>query len=119
MKVLTGLFGLNKKEIGTFANDRRREKRYALSLKLNYSNPVTNFNGDSLTKNICKSGLRFPIDKKVPSGTIMDLMVESLYSNALVPLKAEVIWAEEFIAEDDAGDVICEVGVRLVKKKLY
>ena len=103
----------------TFVNDRRRAKRYDIPLKLTYCDPIANCRGEALTKNICRAGIRFPIDTKIAKGSMLDLKIEDPYSNALITSKAEVIWLEELVTGDDAGDVVYEVGARLLKKRLY
>ena len=119
MKILSRLFEIRKNKEETFINDRRRIKRYDIPLKLNYCDPITKCQGESLTKNISRAGLRFPVNTKVPKGTMLDLKIEDPYSKALINSRAKVIWMEKFITGDDAEDVIYEVGVRLLKKRLY
>lgn len=113
------LFKRRKKEPPDFTNDRRRLKRYDVPLKLNYSDPVTNHPIETLSKNICKTGLRFPVKSRIPKGTTLDLVLETPYGEAPVFSKAKVMWADEFIVGDDAEGIIYEVGVRLLKKRLY
>ena len=103
----------------TFVNDRRRVKRYDIPLKLTYWDPITNFRGETLTKNICKTGLRFQVNTKIPKNTVLDLNIEDPYSNVLITSKAKVIWLEKFVTGDDAEDVIYEAGVKLLKNRLY
>jgi len=102
-----------------FSNDRRENKRYDLSLKLNYCDPLTNSKGEALTKSISKNGLRFPVSSKIPKGALLDLNIESPFSEKLIRSKARVIWVEEFITGADAEDIGYEVGVKLLKKLLY
>ena len=72
-----------------------------------------------MTKNISRSGLRLPLTTKIPKGTILDLRIEDPYGNTPVSLKGKIVWAKEFVAGDDAEDVIYEAGVELIKKPLY
>ncbi|MBU4342550.1 MAG: PilZ domain-containing protein [Candidatus Omnitrophica bacterium] len=102
-----------------FSNDHREIKRYDLSLKLNYYDPLTNSKGEALTKNICKNGLRFPVHSKIPKGALLDLNIEDPFSEKLIRSKAKVVWAEEYVTGDDAEDAGYEVGVKLLKKLLY
>ena len=103
----------------TFVNDRRHTKRYDIPLKLSYCDPISNFRGEGLTRNICRAGIRFPVDTRIAKGTVLDVKIEDPYSNALITSRAEVIWSDEFVTGDDAEDVIYEVGARLLKKRLY
>ncbi len=119
MKGLSGLFKTAKKELESFANDRRALKRYTIPLKLNYYAPISDYHGESLAKDICKKGLRFPVNTKISTGTVLDLQIEDPYTKAFISSKARVMWAEEFVSGDDAKDVLYEVGVRLLKKRLY
>ncbi len=119
MKILSKLFEATKKEVEDFINDRRGAKRYDVPLKLNYYATTPNCHGESLTRNICRSGLRFPVNMKIPKGTLLNLKIEDPYSRSLVSSKAKVIWAEQFVTGDDAGDVVYEVGVKLLKRHLY
>ena len=102
-----------------FINDRRRTKRYDIPLKLTYCDPITNCRGEALTRNICRAGIRFPVDTKIAKGAILDVRIEDPYSNASISSKLEVIWLEEFITGGDAEDVIYEAGARLLKGRLY
>lgn len=119
MKLLSRLFGTRKYEPESFINDHRCAKRYDLLLKLNYCDPVTNHQREGLTKNISKAGLRFPVDAEIPKGTVLDLKIEDPNSHASIRSKARVIWLEKFVTGDDAEDAIYEVGVKLLKKRLY
>jgi len=103
----------------TFANDRRRTKRYDIPLKLTYCDPTSTCRGEALTKNICRAGVRFPVDARIAEGTMLDVKIEDPYSNALISSRAEVIWSGESVSGDAAEDVVYEVGVRLLKKRLY
>lgn len=119
MKILSRLFEARKDEPETFINDRRCAKRHGILLRLNYRDPVTNFQGESLTRNISRTGLRFPVETRIAKGAILDIKIEDPNGNASLSSKAKVIWLEEFITGDDADDVIYEVGVKLLKKRLY
>lgn len=119
MKILSRFLEPRKEETSPFINDSRRAKRYEIPLKLNYCDPVTKSSGESLTKNICRNGLRFPVNTKFPKGTVLDLDIEDPYSKALIFSKAKVVWMKEFITGDDAGRMIYEIGVKLFKKRLY
>jgi len=119
VKRLSRLFETAKKELEGFASDRRALKRYTIPLKLNYYAPISDCHGESETKDICKKGLRFPVNTKIPTGTVLDLRIEDPCTKAFISSKAKVMWAEEFVTGDDAGDVTYEVGVRLLRKHLY
>ena len=118
MKPILKFFKVAKEE-KTFVNDHRSAKRYELPLKLNYHDPLTNYHGESLTRDISKNGLRFPVDTKIPKGTILDLKVEDPNSHTSICSKAKVVWLEKIVTGDDAEDVVHEVGVKFLKKKLY
>lgn len=119
MKILSKLFEAPEKKVGTFINDRRLGKRYDIPLKLNYLDPSTNSQGESLTKNISRFGLRFQVNTNIPRGTMLDLKIEDPNSHSFISSKAKVLWVEKFITGDDAGGAIYEVGVRLSRKRLY
>lgn len=119
MKLLSRLFEVIKKEGESFVNDRRSTKRYEVPVKLNYFDPFTKIHGEALTRNISKHGLRFPVNSKIPRGTLLDLVIEDPHGNASLASKAKVMWAERFITGDDADDMFYEIGVRLFKKMLY
>ncbi len=119
MKALSKIFEATKKEVESFINDRRFAKRYDVPLKLNYCAAIPDCRGQALTKNICRKGLKFPINTKVPKGTMLDLKIEDPHSHSFISSKARVVWSEEFVTGDDAGDVIYEVGVKLLRKCLY
>lgn len=104
--------------MSSFINDRRREKRYDVLLKVNYKESDSNSYHEVLTKNICKTGLRFSVDRKIPKGSFMDIVVEDPNTNALISSKAKVVWIEDNITPD-TEEVIYEAGVKLLKKKLY
>lgn len=101
------------------SDDRRALKRYELPLKISYCDPVTKSRCESLTKNISRSGLRFSVNSNLPKGSVLDLKIEDPYSDRPISSKAKIMWLEKFIAGDDAGDIIYEVGVRLLKKRLW
>lgn len=120
MKFLSKLFEVTKKEVEDFINDRRAAKRYEVPLKLNYNCvPIANCRGEALTRNISKAGLRFPVNMKIPKGLLLDLLIEDPYTHSRISSKAKVVWSEEFITGDDAEDISYEVGVRLLKKRLF
>jgi len=119
MKFLSKLFEVIKKERESFTNDRRSLKRYDVPLKLNYLDPVAKIHGESLSRNVSRYGLRFPVSAKIPRGTMLDLAIENPYSNTFINSKAKVVWAEKFVTGDDADDILYEIGVRLFKKRLY
>jgi len=117
MKILSRLFKTKQEE--RFVDDRRFTKRYDALLKLKYFDPRSNFRGESMTKNISRNGLKFSIDKKIPKGHIVELEIENPNSHRSLSSKAKVMWLEEFVAGDDAGDLTYEVGVKLLKKRLF
>jgi len=107
-----------KKEF-EFANDRRQSKRYDIMLKLNYSYPGTSCSGESFTKNISRSGLRFPVNSALDRGVLLDIKVEDPNSDRLLSLKGKVVWFEEFSRKNDSEATRYEAGVDLLKKKLF
>jgi len=117
MALFEKLFELKKDP--DFVNDRRGHKRYDIMLKLNYSDPVTGYSGESLTKNISKNGLRFQIGSRVEKCTLLDIKIEDPNSDKILPLKGMVRWLEEFFGEDDPDAVRYETGVSLLKKNLF
>ena len=117
MRILSRLF--KTKQEGRFVDDRRFAKRYDALLKLKYFDPQSNSRGESITKNISRNGLRFPIDRRIPKGHIVELEIENPDSHRSLSSKAKVMWLEEFTAGDDVGDLVCEVGVKLLKKRLF
>lgn len=119
MKFLSKLFKVIKKEEVPFINDNRASKRYDVPLKLNYSYAVSKICGESLSSNISRHGLRFPVSARIPRGEMLDLIIENPYSSSYIKSKAKVMWAEEFTTGDDAGDILYEIGVRLFKKRLF
>lgn len=119
MKIFSRFFDVIKNEAGPFINDLRRMKRYALPLRLNYYDPVAKCERQSLTRNISRTGLRFPVAKRFPKGTVLDLKIEDPYGNTPITSKAKIIWSQEFITGDNAEDLVYEVGVRLLKKRLW
>jgi hypothetical protein len=119
MNSLSKIFGILKSRTGSLVNDHRASKRYDLPLKLNYYDPIAKCRRESLTKNISRVGLRFPIIAKIPKGTVLDLKIEDPYSNAQISSKAKIIWTEEFTTGDDAGSLAYEVGVKLLRKRLW
>jgi len=102
-----------------FINDRRESRRYDIMLKLNYSCRDMKCSGESLTKNISKSGLRFPVSSRIARGAVMDIKVEDPNSDRLLLLKGRIAWLEEFTGENDSDAVRYETGVRLLKKRLF
>lgn len=100
-------------------NDRRLTKRYDLPLKLNYYDPIAMRESESLARNISKTGLRFPVSTKIPKGTTLDLKIEDPYGNPPVSSKAKIVWVQEFTSGDDAEALVYEVGVKLLKKRLW
>jgi len=100
-------------------NDRRTEKRYEVLLKAEYKDPVTGVHGEGLTKNICSRGIMLPVNSMIAKGTVLDIKIEDPNSNALISTKAEVAWIEELINGDDVEDTLYQIGMRLLKKKLY
>jgi len=119
MRSLLRFFKNIKKEGEVFINDRRASKRYDVPLKLNYSCAVNKVRGEALSRNISRHGLRFPVNSRIPRGAMLDLVIENPYGDSRVKSKAKVMWAEEFVAGDDAGESIYEIGVRLFKKRLF
>jgi hypothetical protein len=117
MALLTKLFK-KEKELD-FINDRRFSKRYDMLLKLNYYDPVTKSKGISLTKNISKSGVRFPVDVKFPKNTMLDLKIEDPNSQRSISSKAKVIWTEEFVFGDNAENTRYEIGVKLINSRIF
>ena len=117
MRILSRLF--KTKQAERFVNDRRSAKRYNAPLKLKYFDPGSNSRGESITKNISRNGLKFPVDKKILKGHIVKLEIEDPNSHRSLSSKARVMWLEEFTAGDDAGDLTYEVGVKLLKKRLF
>lgn len=119
MEMIPKFFGLSRDNKELFVRDRRALKRYELPFKLSYCDPVTKCQGETLTKNISKTGLRFPINARLAKGAVLDLKIEDPYSNKLASSKARIMWTEKFVTGDDASDVIYEVGVKLLKKRLW
>ncbi|NQV04432.1 MAG: PilZ domain-containing protein [Candidatus Omnitrophica bacterium] len=119
MKTILNVLNLIKKGKGPSIDDRRSQKRYDLRLKLKYCDPATKHQGEILSKNISKNGLRFPLNTGISKGTTLDLEIEDPYSSTFIPSKAKIVWVKEFITGDDADDVTYEAGARLVKKVLF
>lgn len=118
MKLLKKILGF-KKEFD-FINDRRDAKRYELMLKLNYYDPLTKYSGESITKNISKNGLRFPVDSRMEKGALLEIKIEDPNSSRLLSLKGRVSWLEEFSGEDDSSETArYETGVILLKNGLF
>ena len=104
------------KEKNPYLCDQRRTKRYDILLKLNYLDPATNCRGKSMARNVCKTGLRFPVTTKMQRGSILDMKIEDPFSGSFIPSKAKVVWAREL---SDGEEEIYEIGVELTKKRLY
>jgi len=102
-----------------FINDRRDSKRYDIMLKLDYQDIMTGLISESLTKNISKNGLRFPVSSKLAKGSILGIKVEDPFSDKLLPRKGMVTWLEEFPGEEDAGSAKYEIGVNILHKGLF
>lgn len=119
MKILSRLLNTEKNKKDSFLDERRSVKRYDIPLKLSYYDPDTKQQGEALTKNICRTGLRFPISTKIPRGSILDLKIEDPYSAASILSKAKVVWTHEFVTGDDAEDVVYEAGVKLLKNRIF
>jgi len=118
MEIISRLFGISKKE-ESFVNDRRCAKRYDMHLKLNYLDPETMEQGETVTKNISKTGLRFPIDKKFSTCDILHLKIEDPNSTRHIKSKAQVVWMEQFFNEGNAEEPVYETGIRLLSRKLF
>lgn len=106
------------KDVRSFKNDRRDTKRYDMPVKIAYLDPATNLQTESMAKNICKNGLRFPVSAKMQKGTVLDMKIENPFSAGYISSKAEIVWIEELIAED-TEDMSYDIGVKLPKKRLY
>ncbi|MFC1624696.1 PilZ domain-containing protein [Candidatus Omnitrophota bacterium] len=119
MKILSRLFKARGEEIESPISERRGAKRHEVLLALDYRDPLSECHGEALTKNISRDGLRFPVKTKIPKGTILDLKIEDPNRNASIHSKAKVVWLQEFISGDDAGDVVYEVGAKLLRKRIY
>ena len=117
MKLLKKILGF-KKEFD-FINDRRDAKRYEIMLKLNYYDPLTKYSGESITKNISRNGLRFPVESRIEKGALLDIKIEDPNSSRLLSLRGKVNWLEEFSGEDDSASARYETGVSLLKKNLF
>lgn len=117
MALLTKLF--KKEKIPDFINDRRFSKRYDVLLKLNYYDPMTKAQGISLSKNVSRSGARFPVDVKFPKNTILDLKIEDPNSQKSIASKAKVVWIEEFVYGDNAEGTRYEIGVKLINSRIF
>ena len=119
MKILARFLNTEKTKESFFPDSRRSVKRYDIPLKVSYHDPATKQQEETLTKNICSNGLRFPVNNKIPKDSILDLKIEDPYSTALILSKAKVIWTEKFVTGDDAEDVVYETGVILLKNKIF
>lgn len=119
MKILSRLITTQRNKKDSLIDDRRSAKRYEIPIKLSYYERATKRQGETLTKNICRTGLRFPVNAKIPKGSILDLRIEDPYGAASILSKAVVVWAQEFVTGDDDKDVIYEAGVKLLKRKLF
>ncbi len=119
MTIMTRFFKLKAKGTEISFMDRRFAKRYDVPLKLKYYDPATDFRGEGVTKNISRAGLRFTVAKKIFKGAVLNLVIEDPNSIASIPSKAKVIWLEEVIPGNDVEDIVYEVGVSLLKKRLY
>ncbi len=117
MRIPSRLFKTKREE--RFVDDRRSAKRYDALLKLKYFDPESDSRGESITKNISRNGLRFPVDKKIQKGHTVELEIEDPNSNGSLSSKAKVMWFEELTARDDAEDPAYEIGVKLLKKRLF
>ena len=117
MKLFKNLFEFKKDS--DFINDRRDSKRYDIMLKLNYSYHEAKYSGESFTKNISKHGLRFPVNSRLPKGSLLDIKIEDPNSDKSMLLKGRVAWLEEFFGEEDCEAVRYETGVNLLKKNLF
>ena len=119
MNILSRLFKAGRKEVEGPINERRGAKRHDVLLTIDYRDPLNKCRGEALTKNISRNGLRFPVKTRISKGTILDLKIEDPNRNTSIYSKARVMWLQEFVAGDDAGDVVYEVGAKLLRKRIY
>lgn len=119
MRFISQFFKGWLKDVSDGMDDRRHWKRYEALLQVDYLDPATNMQGKAITKNISKNGLRFPIEKEIPKGTILDMKIEDPHTHNRISSKAKVKWLEKFVAGDNAEDVTYEVGVKLLDRHLY
>lgn len=88
-------------------------------LKLNYFEPVSQCHGESFTKNISKRGLRFPVNSKLAKGSILEMQVEDPNADRLLSFEGEVVWSGELVGSDDIDSTRYEIGVNLLKNRLF
>jgi len=104
------------KEKNPYPSDQRRTKRYDIPLKLSYLDPATNSQGKSMARNVCKTGLRFPVMTKMQKGSVLDMKIEDPFGSSFIHSKARIVWTGEL---PDSEEKIYEIGVELTKKQLY
>ena len=63
--------------------------------------------------------VRFPVNSRLPKGSILDIKIEDPNSSRLLSLRGKVNWLEEFSGEDDSASARYETGVSLLKKNLF
>tara|TARA_Y100000031_G_C8069723_1_gene314551 strand:- start:275 stop:634 length:360 start_codon:yes stop_codon:yes gene_type:complete len=119
MNILSKLLKTKKDEAYAFINDRRGTKRYDVQLNVAYSNPDIKIQGESLTKNICKTGIRIQVDSAIPKESLLHLKIEDPYSAKSISSKAKIVWVEKFVTGEESEDVTYEAGIELLKKKLF
>lgn len=115
--ILENLFELKKER--DFINDRRQAKRYDIMLKVDYLDPATKCFVESLAKNISRTGIRFGVNSKLQKGTFLDIKVEDPNAGRFLSLKGKVAWVEEFPRDEDTEVVRYEIGIRVLKKRLF
>ena len=90
--------------------ERRKFMRFSASVDVRYSAPGMTIEGSSLSKDVSREGISFSVNRRMPTGTPLDLEVNIPGEIAPIFAGAEVAWVKELV---DRGDF--DAGVKLVK----
>ena len=91
--------------------ERRKFMRFNASVDVRYSVPGMAIEGLSLSKDVSREGMGFPVNRMMPIGTPLELELNIPGKIAPVFARAEVAWVKELAerADFDAGVKVLKV----------
>lgn len=94
--------------------ERRKFMRFSASVDVRYSAPGMAIEGSSLSKDVSREGMGFPVNRIMPIGTPLDLEINIPGEIAPIFAGAEVAWVKR---SSERGNF--DAGVKVVKMDLF
>lgn len=90
--------------------DRRKFMRFPVSVQVDYADSREGIKGSSVSKDVSREGIGFPVNRQMAKGTLIELQISIPGEVNPVSASGEVVWAKESVRGEDF-----DTGIKMVK----